>query len=119
MRTHENTTDGLRGKRQALRAGCSLLLRQLVRLPLDLFHNLLKVGPFCRSNHLKLKAELPVSTPPDNCSLNLDWRAVLNCLDPDLQGSSWLHIDETFDATTPDGEVHETALAADHRAGRE
>jgi hypothetical protein len=96
----------------------SRLSLQLVRLPLDLFHNLLKMGPLCRSNHLKLKAELPVSTPSDNCGLNLDWRAVINRLDPDLQSSSWLDSDETLDATTPDGEIHEAALSADHRDGR-
>jgi hypothetical protein len=96
----------------------SRLSLQLVRLQLDPFHNLLKMGPLCRSNHLKLKAELPVSTPPDNCCLNLDWRGVINRLDPDLQSSSWLHSDETFDATTPDGEIHEAPLSTDHGNGR-
>ena len=119
MRTDEITTDGLRGKRQALCADCSLLLRQLVGLQFDLFHNLLKVGPLCRSNHLKFKAELQVSTPPDNCCLNLNWRVVRYRIDPNLQSGSCLHVGETLDATTPDGEVHETALSTDHRDGRE
>jgi hypothetical protein len=92
----------------------SRLSLQLVRLQLDPFHNLLKVGPFCRSNHFKLKAKLPLPTPPDNCGLNLDWRAVINRLDPDLQSSSWLHSDETLDATTPDGEIHQAAFSTDH-----
>jgi hypothetical protein len=50
--------------------------------------------------------------------LNLNWSIVLNRLNPDPQRGSWLNIDGTFDATTSDGEIHETALSANHADGR-
>ena len=86
-----------------LGAGIFLLLRLFVGLHLDLLHGVLEAGPFCRSYHLKLKAELPPSAPPDNRCLNLNWGYVFYHRDPDLQSCSWLNVGVTFDATTPDG----------------
>ena len=43
-----------------LGVGCFFLLISLVGLHFNLLHGVLQVGPFCRSNHLKLKAELPL-----------------------------------------------------------
>lgn len=43
-----------------------------IGLQFDLLYCVLKVGPFRRSNHLELKAELLLSAPPDNRSLNLN-----------------------------------------------
>ena len=82
--------------------GTSAVLRLLlIRFPFNLLHDVLKVGPFCRCDDLKLKAELPLSAPPDNRCLNLNGRFVLGDLDSNLESGSWLHIDGTFDATTP------------------
>jgi hypothetical protein len=38
--------------------------------------------------------------------------------DPDLQSGSRLNVGGTFDATTPDGKIDDTALSADHADGR-
>ncbi len=101
-----------------LHIGFFLLLRSLIGLQFELLHEFLKVGPFCRSNHLKLKAKFPTSAPPDNRCLNVNWGFALYRLDPNIQGGSWLNINRAFDVTTPDGEIDDAALSADHADGR-
>jgi len=114
----EIAAEGLREEHNALGVGFFLLLRSLVGLHFDLLHDVLEAGPFCRINHLKLKAELPPSAPPDNRCLNLNWGFVLYHHDPDLQSGSWLNVGETFDATTPEGEIDDAALSTDYADGR-
>ena len=94
--------------------GVGFFLRPLVGLQLDLLDEVPEVGPFCRSDHLKLKAEFPPPAPTDNGRLNLDWGFVLSRLDPDLQRGSWLNIAGAFDTTTSYGEIDDTALTADY-----
>ena len=79
--------------------GFFFLLISLVGLHFKLLHDVLKVHPFCRSNHLKLKAELPPSAPPDNRCLNFYWRLALYRRDLELQRGSWLNIGGAFDST--------------------
>jgi hypothetical protein len=100
-----------------LQAGFFLLLRSLIGFQFELLHECLKVNPFCRNNHLKLKAEFPPSVPPDNRCLNMNGGFALYHLDPNIQGGSWLNINGTFDATTPKGEIDDAALSANHADG--
>lgn len=96
----------------------SILFIPLVRLHLELFHEFFKVNPFNRRNHFKLKAEFMRSAPPDNRRLNMNWRFTLFYLDPNIQRGSWMRVERTFDATTPNGEIDDTTLSADFGGGR-
>lgn len=89
----------------------------LIRFPFNLLHDVLKVGPFCRSDDLKLKAELPLAAPPDNRCLNVNGRFELGDLDSNLESGSWLYIDGTFDATPPYGEIQKAPLSTDQSDG--
>src|SRR5215510_9098878 len=100
-----------------LRVGALFQLISLVGLQFKLLHDVLKVDPFCRSNHLKLKAELLPSAPPDNRRLNLNWGLILYRRDPQFQRSSWLNVCGAFNSTSSEGEIDEAAYSANHRNG--
>ena len=97
-----------------LHAGFFLLLRSLIGLPFELLHEFFKVNPFCRNNHLKLKAEFLPSLPSNNRGLNMNWMIIPCQHDPNIQRGSWLNIDGAFDAATPDREIDDAALSADY-----
>ena len=86
-----------------LGVGFFLLWILRVRFQIELLHDILKVYPFCRSNHFKLKAELSPSAPPDNRRLNLNWRLELYRCNPEFQRDSWLNVGGTFDSTASEG----------------
>lgn len=98
--------------------GFFLLLRSLIGLQFELLHEFFKVNPFCRNNHLKLKAKFPPLVPPDNRCLDVNWGFALYRLDPDIQRGSWLNINGAFDTTTPDGKIDDAALSANQTDGR-
>jgi hypothetical protein len=88
-----------------------------IGLHFDLLHGLLETDPLFRRHRHKFDAELPLSAPPNYSVLNLNRRAMLDRRNPDSQRSAWLNVDETIDATTPDGEIHEGAFPANHASG--
>ena len=95
----------------------SRLFVPFVGLPFDLLHAVLEAGPFFRSHRHKFNAELPHSVPANYSVLNLNWGFVLNRRNPDPQRGSWLNVGGTFDATTPNGEIREGTLSANHADG--
>jgi hypothetical protein len=100
-----------------LGVGFFFLLILLAGLHFEPLHDILKMHPLCRSDHLKLKTELPFSAPPDDRGLNLNWGIVLYRHDPEFQRGAWLNVGRTFDSTTSEGEIDEAAFSPDHGDG--
>ena len=99
---------------QALRsfAKLSSLFVSKVGLHFDLLHNVLEASPFSWNHRYKLKAELPASAPPNDRLLNPNCWFVLYRQDANIQRGSRLNVGGTFDAATPDGEIHNVTLSS-------
>lgn len=85
----------------------------LIRLQLQLSHDVLKSCPFVGRQADKLQTEAAIAMPPDNSLFDVDWRFGVWNLDTELQRRPGFHVGYAENAAATNGKITKIPFARD------